>query len=109
MRFSEPFFLFQVIDFLFLCVSDGALLYTEPGHNVTLPGFYVSGANNVCWYKQVAGEQPQILSSVYKHLPDSNIFHKHFKDNKRVSVHTGARSYHLNISTVQASERYILF
>ncbi|XP_075943001.1 uncharacterized protein LOC142945948 [Anarhichas minor] len=82
----------------------GALLYAKPGHNVTLPCFYVSRANNLCWYKQVAGEQPQIISSFYKHSPDSNIFYNQFKDNKRFSVHTDAGFYHLNISNVQDSD-----
>ncbi|KAM6894191.1 uncharacterized protein PEZ65_021871 [Lycodopsis pacificus] len=82
----------------------GALLYTKPGHNVSLPCFYVSGFNNLCWYKQVAGEQPQIISSFYKHSPDSNNFYNQFKDNKRFSVHTDAGFYHLNISNVQDSD-----
>lgn len=83
---------------------DGALLYTNFADNVTLPCFYDSGAKNLCWYKQVAGEQPQIISSFYKHLPNSNTFHNQFKDNKRFSVHTGAGFYHLNISNVQDSD-----
>ncbi|XP_068570006.1 immunoglobulin superfamily member 2-like [Cebidichthys violaceus] len=82
----------------------GALLYAKPGHNVTLPCFYVSSANNLCWYKQVAGEQPQIIASFYKHLPNSNIFYNQFKDNKRFSVHTDAGFYQLNISNVQDSD-----
>ncbi|XP_034413161.1 uncharacterized protein LOC117747796 [Cyclopterus lumpus] len=80
----------------------GALLYAEPGHDVTLRCFCVSRANNLCWYKQVAGEQPQIVSSVYKHLPASNSFYNQFKGNKRFSVHTGEGFYHLNISNVRA-------
>ncbi|TNN39078.1 Viral T-cell receptor beta chain-like T17T-22 [Liparis tanakae] len=80
----------------------GALLYAEPGHNVTLPCFYVTTANNLCWYKQVAGEQPHIVSSVYKHLPASNNFHNQFKGNKRFAVHVGPDFYHLNISKVRA-------
>ncbi|XP_070786342.1 polymeric immunoglobulin receptor-like [Enoplosus armatus] len=79
----------------------GALLYTNPGHNVTLPCFYASSAKHLCWYKQVAGEQPQIMSSFYKHLPNSNSFHNQFKGNARFSVHTGEGFYHLNISNVQ--------
>ncbi|KAJ4949065.1 hypothetical protein JOQ06_020583 [Pogonophryne albipinna] len=30
----------------------GALLYAEPGQNVTLKCFYTSIDNNLCWYKQ---------------------------------------------------------
>ncbi|KAK9524538.1 hypothetical protein VZT92_016921 [Zoarces viviparus] len=82
----------------------GALLYTKLGHNVTLPCFDVSNSNNLGWYKQVAGEQPQIITSFYKHSPDSNIFYNQFKDNKRFSVHTAAGFYHLNISNVQDSD-----
>uniref|UniRef100_A0A3B4VBB1 Ig-like domain-containing protein n=1 Tax=Seriola dumerili TaxID=41447 RepID=A0A3B4VBB1_SERDU len=60
-------------------------------------------AKNLCWYKQVAGEQPQIISSFYKHS-FYNIFYNQFKDDKRFSVHTGAGFYHLNISNVQDSD-----
>ncbi|XP_056225825.1 uncharacterized protein LOC130164862 [Seriola aureovittata] len=79
----------------------GALLYANLGDNVTLLCF--SSERNLCWYKQVAGEQPQIISSFYKHS-FSNIFYNQFKDDKRFSVHTGAGFYHLDISNVQDSD-----
>ncbi|XP_023252356.1 uncharacterized protein LOC111646981 isoform X1 [Seriola lalandi dorsalis] len=82
----------------------GALLYANLGDNVTLPCFYSSSAKNLCWYKQVAGEQPQIISSFYKHSVTYNTFYNQFKDDKRFSVHTGAGFYHLNISNVQDSD-----
>uniref|UniRef100_A0A3B4V932 Immunoglobulin domain-containing protein n=1 Tax=Seriola dumerili TaxID=41447 RepID=A0A3B4V932_SERDU len=84
-----------------LSLSDGALLYANLGDNVTLLCF--SSVRNLCWYKQVAGEQPQIISSFYKHS-FYNIFYNQFKDDKRFSVHTGAGFYHLNISNVQDSD-----
>ncbi|XP_026152352.1 uncharacterized protein LOC113124112 [Mastacembelus armatus] len=92
--------MYEVILFL----SDGAVLYANPRDNVTLPCFYTSSAKYLGWYKQVAGEQPQIISSFYKHFIQSNIFHKQFKDNKRFSVHAGEGFYHLNISNVQHSD-----
>lgn len=76
---------------------------------MTLPCFYASGAKYLCWYKQVAGKQPEIISSFYKHLSDSNNFHKQFKGNKRFSVHTGERFYHLNISNVQHLDSAMYF
>ncbi|XP_050925054.1 uncharacterized protein LOC108877145 isoform X2 [Lates calcarifer] len=82
----------------------GALLYANIGDNVTLPCVYASSAKHLCWYKQVAGEQPQIISSFYRLSPHSNNFYKQFKDNKRFSVHTGTGFYHLNISNVQDSD-----
>uniref|UniRef100_A0A3B4V8Y0 Ig-like domain-containing protein n=1 Tax=Seriola dumerili TaxID=41447 RepID=A0A3B4V8Y0_SERDU len=88
---------------IYLSLSDGALLYANLGDNVILPCFYSSSAKNLCWYKQVAGEQPQIISSFYKHS-FYNIFYNQFKDDKRFSVHTGAGFYHLNISNVQDSD-----
>lgn len=91
--------------FFSVCVSDGALLYANTGHNVTLPCFYASdSAKHLCWYKQVAGERPQIISSFYKHSPDTNSFHNQFKGDKRFSVHAGRGFYHLNISNVQSSD-----
>uniref|UniRef100_A0A3B4V8S9 Immunoglobulin domain-containing protein n=1 Tax=Seriola dumerili TaxID=41447 RepID=A0A3B4V8S9_SERDU len=91
---------------IYLSLSDGALLYANLGDNVILPCFYSSSAKNLCWYKQVAGEQPQIISSFYKHS-FYNIFYNQFKDDKRFSVHTGAGFYHLNISNVQDSDSAI--
>ncbi|KAM8900688.1 uncharacterized protein AB9W97_010513 isoform 2-T2 [Spinachia spinachia] len=84
--------------------ASGALLFATPGQSVTVPCVYAPGANHICWYKQVAGAQPEIVSSFYKHSPNSNSFHHHFKDNKRFSVYTGAGFYHLNISNVQDSD-----
>lgn len=92
------------VSFICLCVSDGAVLYADPGHNVTLLCFYGPSAGYLCWYKQVAGEQPQIISLFYKHLPKHNGFHNQFKDDKRFSVHIGDGFYHLNISNVQESD-----
>lgn len=83
--------------------SDGDLLYANLGDDVTLPCLYDSGAN-LCWYKQVTGEQPQIISSFYKHSPNSNNFYNQFKGNQRFSVYIGDDFYHLNISNVQESD-----
>ncbi|XP_070849920.1 T cell receptor alpha chain MC.7.G5-like [Chaetodon trifascialis] len=83
----------------------GALLYANTGDNVTLPCFYASdSAKYLCWYKQVAGEQPQIISSFYRHSPDTNKFHNQFKGDRRFSVHPGRGFYHLNISDVHNSD-----
>uniref|UniRef100_A0A3Q1EAK7 Ig-like domain-containing protein n=1 Tax=Acanthochromis polyacanthus TaxID=80966 RepID=A0A3Q1EAK7_9TELE len=54
------------------------------------------------WYKQVAGEQPQIISSFYKHSISS--FHNQFQGNQRFSVQTGQGFYHLKISDIQDSD-----
>ncbi|XP_028999083.1 uncharacterized protein LOC114851390 [Betta splendens] len=82
----------------------GAVLYASLGENVTLHCDHDSGATNLCWYKQVAGEQPQIMSSFYKSSPKSNNFHNQFKDDKRFSVYTRDGFYHLKISNVQDSD-----
>nr|XP_020479184.1 uncharacterized protein LOC109973736 [Monopterus albus] len=79
----------------------GALLYANLRSNVTLPCFYASSTKYLFWYKQAAGEQPQKVSSFYKHLDDSNNFHSQFREDKRFSVHIGAGFYHLIISDVQ--------
>lgn len=68
---------------------------------MTLPCFYNSGSQWL-WYKQVAGEQPQIIASFYK--SSHNIFYNQFKDDKRFSVHTGKGFYHLHISSVRESD-----
>ncbi|XP_041635897.1 uncharacterized protein LOC121504880 [Cheilinus undulatus] len=91
-----------------LCVllytAYGALLYAEPGQNVTLPCFLNSSINQLSWYKQNAGDPPQIISTIYKLKQTSNKFYNQFKDSKRFSVQTGEGFYHLIISGVQDSD-----
>uniref|UniRef100_A0A3Q3JS86 Ig-like domain-containing protein n=1 Tax=Monopterus albus TaxID=43700 RepID=A0A3Q3JS86_MONAL len=90
-----------LLDPLFYIFLYGALLYANLRSNVTLPCFYASSTKYLFWYKQAAGEQPQKVSSFYKHLDDSNNFHSQFREDKRFSVHIGAGFYHLIISDVQ--------
>uniref|UniRef100_A0A3B4ZVI3 Ig-like domain-containing protein n=1 Tax=Stegastes partitus TaxID=144197 RepID=A0A3B4ZVI3_9TELE len=54
--------------------------------------------------RQVAGEQPKLISSFYKHSPSSNRFHNQFEDNQRFSLQTGEGYYHLKISNIQDSD-----
>ncbi|XP_041635641.1 uncharacterized protein LOC121504693 [Cheilinus undulatus] len=89
---------------LCLCTAYGALLYADHGQNVTLECFFTSSAKYLSWYKQMAGGQPQIISSIYTHIPDVNSFHNQFKATKRFSVQTGRGFYHLTISYVQSSD-----
>ncbi|XP_068164298.1 uncharacterized protein [Antennarius striatus] len=81
----------------------GAVISINRGHNATLPCFFYS-ANYLGWYKQSAGGQPQIISSYYKYLPKSNVFHNQFIHDKRLSLNTGEGFYHLKISNVQDSD-----
>ncbi|XP_072232395.1 uncharacterized protein [Leuresthes tenuis] len=90
--------------FIVLFRAYGDLLYANLGDNVTLPCVYSSSVKHLTWYKQVAGEQPQMVSSFYKHSPDSNSFQEPFKDEKRFSVQTGEGFYNLIISNVQDSD-----
>uniref|UniRef100_A0A3Q3JEI7 Ig-like domain-containing protein n=1 Tax=Monopterus albus TaxID=43700 RepID=A0A3Q3JEI7_MONAL len=92
--------------YIFLCTDarlelQRSLPCLGRGSNVTLPCFYASSTKYLFWYKQAAGEQPQKVSSFYKHLDDSNNFHSQFREDKRFSVHIGAGFYHLIISDVQ--------
>ncbi|KAF6732988.1 Ig kappa chain V-I region Hau [Oryzias melastigma] len=82
--------------------SDGDLLSVYIGDNVTLPCSLASSSKHLSWYQQRVGEQPQIISSMYKHS-NSNSFYKPF-DNRRFSVHTGGELYSLSISDVQNSD-----
>ncbi|XP_035985414.1 uncharacterized protein LOC105915689 [Fundulus heteroclitus] len=92
-----------------LFTAYGDVLYADLGENVTLNCFYTSSAKHLSWYKQVPGEPPQIISSFYKSLADSNIFHKQFKDSKRLSVSTGDGFYNLKISNVQSSDSALYY
>ncbi|CAJ1086671.1 uncharacterized protein LOC117807118 [Xyrichtys novacula] len=91
--------------FIFLLrTAEGILLYADPGQNVTLRCFPAEEAQHLCWYKQVAGEQPQMISYYYKHSVNPHSFNEQFKDNRRFSVQTGKDFYHLNILNVQDSD-----
>ncbi|CAN9501326.1 unnamed protein product [Ophioblennius macclurei] len=81
----------------------GTLLYANLGDNVTLPCYYDSSANYLCWYRQVAGEQPRIIFSFYKHAVSELTFYNNFAKT-RFSLHVGDGFYHLNISGVQHSD-----
>ncbi|XP_028285559.1 uncharacterized protein LOC114451184 [Parambassis ranga] len=84
-----------------------ALTYAGRGDNVTLPCF--STAKYLSWYKQVAGEQPQMISNYYKYNSIPNMFYNQFKDDQRFSVHAGEGFYHLIISNVQDSDSAMYF
>ncbi|XP_041841419.1 M1-specific T cell receptor alpha chain-like [Melanotaenia boesemani] len=84
----------------------GDVIYASAGENVTLPCFYASSAKHLSWYKQLAGEQPQIISSIYK--GSANVFYNNFKEG-RFSIHPGEDFYHLNISDVQDSDSALYF
>ncbi|XP_060887597.1 uncharacterized protein LOC132958648 [Labrus mixtus] len=90
--------------FFVLHTAYGALLYADPGQQVTLPCVFTSGAKYLSWYKQAAGEKPQIMSSFYKHSRDAIGFFNQFKDKNRFSAQTGEGFYHLIISNVQESD-----
>uniref|UniRef100_A0A672GFQ7 Ig-like domain-containing protein n=1 Tax=Salarias fasciatus TaxID=181472 RepID=A0A672GFQ7_SALFA len=81
----------------------GTLLYVNLGDNVTLPCYYSSTANYLCWYRQVAGEQPRLIFSFYKHAPDAPTFYNSFTE-KQFTLYAGDGFYHLNISDVQYSD-----
>uniref|UniRef100_A0A3B3DRN9 Ig-like domain-containing protein n=1 Tax=Oryzias melastigma TaxID=30732 RepID=A0A3B3DRN9_ORYME len=78
------------------------LLSVYIGDSVTLPCSFASSSKHLSWYQQRVGEQPQIISSIYKRS-NSNSFYKPF-DNRRFSVHTGGELYSLSISDVQNSD-----
>ncbi|XP_030018790.1 tyrosine-protein phosphatase non-receptor type substrate 1-like [Sphaeramia orbicularis] len=84
-----------------------SVVYTHIGDNVSLPCIYASSARYLCWYKQAAGEQPQIISSDYIHSLHGNS--EKFDGNKRFSVHAEAGSYHLKISNIQQSDSAIYY
>lgn len=94
---------------IFLFISDGDVLYANSGDNVTLHCFCDSTAKHLSWYKQIPGEPPQIMSSFYKHQVDSNVFHKQFKDSKRLSVYTEEGLYNLKIFNVQESDSALYY
>lgn len=76
---------------------------------MTLPCFYPHSATYLCWYKQVAGEQPQIMSSIYVHSSVPSERYNQFKDDTRFSFDIEAGSYNLNISNVRNSDSAMYF
>ncbi|XP_034532704.1 uncharacterized protein LOC117807495 [Notolabrus celidotus] len=94
---------------ILLCRAYGVLQYADPGQIVTLQCFFDSSSNYLSWYKQVAGEQPQLITSFYKHFLDAYHFHNQFKDDNRFSVQTGEGAFHLIISEVRDSDSALYY
>ncbi|XP_077598796.1 uncharacterized protein LOC144213946 [Stigmatopora nigra] len=83
---------------------DGSVLFASLGENVSLPCYFGSGAKYMAWYKQVAGDEPQVVSSLYVFSDNSYNHQKKTDVVKRMTPHVGENFFHLNISKVQISD-----
>lgn len=95
------------LSMVFGVVADGALLFAQLGDNVTFPCF--SDGKYLSWYRQVIGGEPEMISSLYIYSPATKTFHGTYRDNERLSVHSGEHFYHLNISNVQYADSAAYF
>ncbi|XP_061664324.1 uncharacterized protein LOC133494466 isoform X3 [Syngnathoides biaculeatus] len=90
--------------FLALFRAHADVLFASPGDNVSLPCFFAAGAKYVCWYKQVAGDVPQIVTSFYGYVQTSRGHRLAADVGRRMAVHPGENFLHLNISHVRLSD-----
>nr|XP_057923803.1 uncharacterized protein LOC131125875 [Doryrhamphus excisus] len=87
--------------------ADATVLFARPGENVSLPCFFepgATGAKYLCWYKQVAGDKPEMVTSFYVYLRKSHSPQKTEVVSNRLTVHHGENFFHLNISDVELSD-----
>ncbi|KAM9832890.1 uncharacterized protein ACBT44_011069 [Syngnathus typhle] len=77
--------------------AHASVRFASLGDNVSLPCYFEPGAKYLSWYKQVAGDRPQVVLSfyIYEQIPHSH---------KRIKLHTGVNFFHLNISDVELSD-----
>ncbi|XP_036403566.1 uncharacterized protein LOC118790681 [Megalops cyprinoides] len=85
-------------------VQPDLLVTAELGDDVTLQCFYPRDQTSyLSWYKQTVGQNPELISSSYKHSQDV-LFYNGFKDSPRFTVHGGEGRNHLTISNLQPSD-----
>ncbi|XP_057711384.1 uncharacterized protein LOC130928685 [Corythoichthys intestinalis] len=84
--------------------AHGTVLFASLGENVSLPCYFEPGAKYLCWYKQVAGDKPQVVSSLYVFAQNSHNYLKTTEQVKRLAPYFGKDFFHLNISNVQLSD-----
>uniref|UniRef100_A0AAY5KAX7 Ig-like domain-containing protein n=1 Tax=Esox lucius TaxID=8010 RepID=A0AAY5KAX7_ESOLU len=78
-------------------------LYARLGDSVTLQCFDPGKGSKILWYKQTAGQKPELISTIFK-LADGVTFHNNFKENPRFTVPGGKGTIHLRISNIQPSD-----
>ncbi|XP_061814987.2 uncharacterized protein [Nerophis lumbriciformis] len=89
--------------------AHATVLFASLGDNVTLLCFFDSEANYLSWYKQVAGDKPEIILSYYVYLANSHSHQKMGVVSERLTAHQGANFFHLNISGVELSDTAVYY
>ncbi|XP_010886078.3 uncharacterized protein LOC105020612 [Esox lucius] len=97
------FTLCLVLVLLFKACHPVTFLYARLGDSVTLQCFDPGKGSKILWYKQTAGQKPELISTIFK-LADGVTFHNNFKENPRFTVPGGKGTIHLRISNIQPSD-----
>ncbi|XP_077356973.1 uncharacterized protein LOC144004003 isoform X2 [Festucalex cinctus] len=84
--------------------AHGSVLFASLGDNVSLPCYFDPDVKYLCWYKQVAGDRPQIVSSFYVYAQTSHSRRITKEFSKRMTLRPGENFFHLEISNVQLSD-----
>ncbi|XP_049595051.1 uncharacterized protein [Syngnathus scovelli] len=77
--------------------AHASVRFASLGDDVSLPCYFEPGAKYLSWYKQVAGDPPQVLLSFYSYGQNS-------QSHERIKFHTGENFFHLSISDVELSD-----
>ncbi|XP_048039340.1 novel immune-type receptor 9 [Megalobrama amblycephala] len=79
-------------------------VFTKPGETVNLPCFYQSQiAMHFSWYKHEPGQNPRLISTIYKYDQNARFYHN-FKNDSRFSVLNEKGVHQLVIRNTQISD-----
>uniref|UniRef100_A0A3P9AK55 Ig-like domain-containing protein n=1 Tax=Esox lucius TaxID=8010 RepID=A0A3P9AK55_ESOLU len=81
--------------------------YAHLGDSVTLQCFDPGKSPHILWYKQTAGQKPELISTIFN--VGGITFHNDFKNNPRFTVPGGKGVFHLRISNIQPSDSAIYY
>ncbi|XP_034413543.1 uncharacterized protein LOC117748044 [Cyclopterus lumpus] len=73
------------------------------GDNITLPCYTIDDPAWLYWYKQILGQKPTLISSVYVYETKAT-FYQEFKNNPRFTLDTGNGQNHLTVFDVDISD-----
>uniref|UniRef100_A0A673CAD3 Ig-like domain-containing protein n=1 Tax=Sphaeramia orbicularis TaxID=375764 RepID=A0A673CAD3_9TELE len=84
--------------------QDGGHISANVGENVTLRCSYEAHLTSMFyWYKQILGQKPRLISTLYKH-GENGVFNEEFKDDPRFRLESSSGKNHLMISDLRSSD-----
>ncbi|XP_048885652.1 immunoglobulin superfamily member 3-like [Brienomyrus brachyistius] len=88
-------------------VQPSLLTRVQLGDSVTLTCFYPEDVSYVAWFKQAAGQKPQLMVKALNLLAGE--FFNEYKNIKRYSLQNAERSFNLTISNAEPSDSAVYY